>query len=63
MLCTVCVNVCPLTSINCSSPEEDGEGGDVAVPGAGGVHIWDVELALDHIVFHHASNFCHSLER
>lgn len=59
----MCVNVCPLTSYETPSPEEDGEGGSVAVPGVGGVHIWDVELTHDHTAFHHASNFFHSLER
>lgn len=61
--CTVCVNVCPLTSVKLSIAEEDLEGGILAGPDVGGVHIWYVELALDHTAIHLASNLCHSLEK
>ena len=60
-LSTVNVNVFPLTSIKSSIPEEDLEGCTVTGSGAGGVHIWDVVLALDHVANHHASNFSHDL--
>lgn len=55
------VNVFPLTSISSSIPEEDLEGCNVTVSGAGGVHVWDVILALDDIAIHHATNFSHDL--
>lgn len=42
----------PLTSIQRSFPEQDGEGGSVAGPGAGGINVRDVELTADHVVFH-----------
>lgn len=61
ILCTVYVNVCPLTVINTSIPEEDGESGSIAWPGHGDVHI-HIELTPDYIVFHQALNFSHRLK-
>ncbi len=58
---TLC-NMCPLTAVSTSSPEEDGEGSIHAGPHCvGGVHIWDVELTLDLFAIQQASNFCRPL--
>ena len=46
-------------SVKLSIAEEDLEGGILAGPDVGGVHIWYVELALDHTAIHLASNLCH----
>ena len=55
--------MCVLTSVEASVPEQDEEGSVFTAPGVGGVHVGDRELTLDHISVHHATDFCHSLEK
>lgn len=55
-------SVRPLTSINISFPEEDGERGvNTSCPGLGSIDHWDLELALDHLPCPHHLDFIHCL--